>query len=71
MTHYAAYKIRTLICNPCFWCGIEVDKLFYELFYVFAMSDDVACFSGTATEYLISKSSIVSIYECIRFGCRE
>jgi hypothetical protein len=28
-----------------------------------AISNDVACLSGTATEYLVSRSYIVSIYE--------
>jgi len=57
--HHAAYKIRVLTCNPYFRHDIWSDKLFYKSS---AISDDVACLR-VATEYFLSKSSIVSMYE--------
>jgi len=29
MTHYFAYEIRSLICDPCFRRGVRIDKLFH------------------------------------------
>jgi len=61
--HYAAYEFRALICNLGFWRGIWIDNLFYERL---STSDCLLerLNTATATEYSVSKSCIVNIYEC-------
>jgi len=58
MIYHVVYEIRTFICNPSFR-----RRLINFSTSASAISNDVACLSGTAAEYLVNKSCIVSIYE--------